>query len=208
MSEEAPTVEEILERYMDAREPEIHEPTAGFVAPTLDELEAERSEDLLLPEEGMVGARALSAAHGWIRLRPGPNHDPGSGSYVEQHPTRYFFTPGVRKLAEKYINMPLFRGRVWANTYVNHPPIFGNKYQEVSVDFWDWGGRGHTIRDDLQRALESVIMRDPDPPYIRWIMSNGRIWVRPGPWKPTNYPEDGSDPNHYRHIHVTFDWSA
>jgi hypothetical protein len=32
--------------------------------------------------------------------------------------------------------------------------------------------------------------------------------VRPGPWVKTNEPEDGSDPNHYRHIHVTFDWSA
>jgi hypothetical protein len=208
MSEEAPTVEEISERYLDAREPEMHEPTPGFVAPTLEELVDARSEELLLPDEDMVGAETLSAAHGWIRLQPGPNHDPGSGWYVERHPTRYFFTPGVRRLAEKYINMPRFRGRVWANTYVEHPPRFGTKYQHVSVDFWDWDGRGHALKDVLHPTLESVITRDPDSPKILWILSNGRIWQPPGPWVKTNYPEDGSDPNHYRHIHVTFDWSA
>jgi hypothetical protein len=205
MSEEALIVEEIRERYLDARGPGLHEPTPDVVAPTLDELVASRSEDLLLPEEDMVGAEGLSAAHAWIRLQPGPNHDPGSGWYVEQYPTRYFFTPGVRRLAEKYINMPVFRGKVWANTYVKHPPVYGTKYQHVSVDFWDWTGRGHTLRDDLQRPLESVIMKDPNPPYILWIWSNGRIWQPPGPWVETHYQEDGSDPNHYRHIHVTFD---
>jgi hypothetical protein len=208
MSAEALVVEEIRERYLDARGPGLHEPTPDVVAPTLDELVASRSEDLLLPEEDMVGAEGLRAAHAWIRLQPGPSHDPGSGWYVEQYPTRYFFTPGVRRLAEKYINMPAFRGKVWANTYVKHPPVYGTKYQHVSVDFWDWAGRGHTLRDDLQRPLESVIWRDPDPPYILWIWSNGRIWQPPGPWVETNYQDDGSDPNHYRHIHVTYDWSA
>jgi hypothetical protein len=208
MSEAALIVEEIRERYLDTRGPGMHEPTPGFVAPTLDELVAARSEDLLLPDEDTVGAEGLSAVHAWIRLQPGPNHDPGSGWYAEQYPTRYFFTPGVRKLAEKYINMPVFRGRVWANTYLWHPPIFGTKYQHVSVDFWDWAGRGHPLRDDLHPTLESVIMNDPDPPYIQWIMSNGCIWQPPGPWVKTDYQEDGSDPNHYQHIHVTFDWST
>jgi hypothetical protein len=79
MSEDPPVVEEIRERYLDARGPGMHEPTPGFVAPTLDELVAARSEDLLLPDGGTVEAAALRAAHAWIRLRPGPNHDPGSG---------------------------------------------------------------------------------------------------------------------------------
>jgi hypothetical protein len=208
MSEPALIVEEIRERYLDTRGPGMHEPTPGFVAPTLDELVAAGSEDLLLPDEGTVGAEGLSAAYAWIRLQPGPNHDPGSGPYVEQYPTRYFFTPGVRRLAEKYINMPAFRGKVWANTYRWHPPKYEDRYEHVSVDFWDWDGRGHTLHDDLQRPLESIIWKDPDPPYILWIMSNGRIWQPPGPWEKTDYQEDGSDPNHYRHIHVTFDWSA
>jgi hypothetical protein len=208
MSEAALIVEEIRERYLHTRGPGMHEPTPGFVAPTLDELVAARSKELLLPDEDTVGAEGLSAAHAWIRLQPGPNHDPGSGWYADQYPTRYFFTSGVRKLAEKYINMPVFRGRVWANTYLWHPPIFGTKYQHVSVDFWDWAGRGHPLRDDLHPTLESVICNDPDPPYIQWIMSNGCIWQPPGPWVKTDYQEDGSDPNHYQHIHVTFDWSA
>jgi hypothetical protein len=208
MSEAALIVEEMRERYLDTRGPGLHEPTPGFVAPTLDELVAAQSEDLLLPEEGMVGAEAFRAAHAWIRLRPGPNHDPGSGSYVERYPTRYFFTPGVRRLAEKYINMPAFRGKVWANTYRWHPPKYEDRYEHVSVDFWDWAGRGHTLHDDLQRPLESIIWKDPDPPYILWIMSNGRIRVPGGDWEQTHYQEDGSDPNHHRHIHVTYDWSA
>jgi hypothetical protein len=208
MNEEVLIVEEIRERYLDTRGPGLHQPTPGFVAPTLEELVAARSEDLLLPAEDMVGAEDLSAAYAWIRLQPGPNHDPGSGWYAEQYPTRYFFTPGVRRLAEKYINMPVFRGKVWANSYRWHPPIYEDRYEHVSVDFWDWDGRGHTLHDDLQRPLESIIWNDPDPPNILWIMSNGRIRVPPGDWEQTNYPEDGSDPNHYRHIHVTYDWSA
>ena len=194
MSEAALIVEEMRERYLDTRGPGLHEPTPGFVAPTLDELVAAQSEDLLLPEEGMVGAEAFRAAHAWIRLRPGPNHDPGSGSYVERYPTRYFFTPGVRRLAEKYINMPAFRGKVWANTYRWHPPKYEDRYEHVSVDFWAWAGRGHTLRDDLQRPLESVIMNDPDPPNILWIWSNGRIWQPPGPWEATNEPEMAPTP--------------
>jgi hypothetical protein len=39
-------------------------------------------------------------------------------------------------------------------------------------------------------------------------MSNGRIRVPGNDWVETRYQEDGSDPNHYRHIHVTYDWSA
>ena len=40
MSEAALIVEEMRERYLDTREPGLHEPTPGFVAPTLDELVA------------------------------------------------------------------------------------------------------------------------------------------------------------------------
>jgi len=185
----------------------MHEPTPGFVAPTLEELEAARSEDLLLPNEGTAGAAALRGAGGWIRLKAGPNHDPGSGWYVQAQPTHYRFTPGVRRLAEKYNNMPRFRGRVWANTYEGHPPGFPGR-EDVSVDFWDWSGRGRAIRDDLQRLLESVIMNDRDPPNILWLLSNGRIWTPTGKWEEWRRREDGSGPSHYRHIHVTFDRSG
>jgi hypothetical protein len=207
MIEEAPTVEEIRERYLAAREPEMHEPTPGFVAPTLEELEAARSEDLLLPDEGMVGVTALRGAGGWIRLKAGPNHDPGSGRYVEAHPTHYRFSPGVRRLVEKYINMSRFRGKVWANTYGGHPPGIPGR-EDVSVDFWDWAGRGRTIRNDLQRLLESVILKDQDRPNILWMISNGRMWTPERKWERWQKREDGSDPSHYRHIHVTFDRSA
>jgi hypothetical protein len=204
---EAPTVEEIRERYLAAREPEMHEATPGFVAPPLEELAASRSEELLLPEEGMGAERFLGEADGWIRLMAGPNHDPGSGPYVAAHPTHYNFSRGVRRLAEKYINMPRFRGKVWANTYEGHPPGYPG-HEDVSVDFWDWAGRGHTINDNLQRALHWWIMHDPDPPNILWIISNGHIWTPRHKRQEWQFPEDGSDPSHYRHIHVTFDRSA
>jgi hypothetical protein len=66
MNEEILIVEEIRERYLDTRGLGLHEPTPGFVAPTLEELVAARSKDLLLPAEDVVGAEDLSAAHAWI----------------------------------------------------------------------------------------------------------------------------------------------
>jgi GH25 family lysozyme M1 (1,4-beta-N-acetylmuramidase) len=136
-----------------------------------------------------------------IVLQPGPEHDPGFGLYVQQHPTHYNLREDVRRLAEKYINMPQYRGRVWANTYNDHPP--GMRLDAVSVDFWDWSGRAHPLADAVHAELYRTIFEDPEPPFIRWIISNGRMWTPSGyqaaPWGPP-----GSDAGHFNHIHCTF----
>jgi GH25 family lysozyme M1 (1,4-beta-N-acetylmuramidase) len=168
-----------LPRDLEERLVGLHMPTPNF---------AERVGILTLPS-------------GRIVLEPGPQHDPGSGPYVEEHPTHYRFTAGVRHLAEKYINMPKYRGKVWANTYVDHPPGWG--LDAVSVDFWDWSGRGHALADAVHADLYRTIQNDPEPPLIRWSISNGWMWT-PNGFQPAPPGPPGSDAGHWKHIHVTF----
>ena len=151
-----------------------------------------------LPVEGELPADA--AEH--IVLQPGPEHDPGFGLYVQRHPTHYQFRADVRRLAEKYVNMPKYRGKVWANTYRDHPPGFG--LDAVSVDFWDWSGRAHPLADAVHAALFRTILNDPEPPFIRWAISNGRMWLPPNRFVAAPVGPPGSDAGHFNHIHVTF----
>jgi hypothetical protein len=139
----------------------------------------------------------------WIKVEANPEWGKGSGPYVAQYPTHYNLDPDVRKLAEKYINLPRFYRKVSANSYVKHPPA--NPRERRSVDFWDWEGRGVPLGDDLQQELTEIIFDDPSPPLIDWIISNGRMWVRDGQgWRPSPSGQAGSDAGHYNHIHVTY----
>jgi predicted chitinase len=135
-------------------------------------------------------------------------HSAGAGPYVQAHPTHYNFQDDVKKLVLKYMNLPRFKGKIWCNTYHEHPPrggLIDRLYDEVSFDVWDWKGRGHRLDPELGRELFEVILDDPSPPLIQWAIYNGRMWLKsrndfvaspPGP------PD--SDPRHVNHIHVTF----
>ncbi len=139
----------------------------------------------------------------WIKVEARDEWGTGSGPYVAQYPTHYNLDPDVKRLAEKYINLPRFYRKVSANTYVKHPPAAPRERR--SVDFWGWEGRGVPLGDDLQLELTETIFDDPSPPLIDWIISNGKMWVRDGQgWRPSPSGPAGSDAGHYNHIHVTY----
>ncbi len=129
-------------------------------------------------------------------------HSAGAGPYVQAHPTHYNFRDDVKRLALKYMNLPRFKGKVWINTYKNHPPGFN--LDSVSFDVWDWKGRGHSLDPQLGRELFEVILDDPSPPLINWTIYNGRMWTVRAGWMGSPPGPPDSDPRHVNHIHATF----
>lgn len=125
---------------------------------------------------------------------------PGSGFYAEKFPTHHDWNDDVYRFVLKYEAQ--FAG-AYLNTYFMHPPVFGRKWELRSFDVWDVAGRGFDLDPDLGDEVFDTIKNDPDPPFIAWIIYKGRMWT-PGGFEPWDPPEDGSDPGHYRHIHVTF----
>lgn len=119
------------------------------------------------------------------------------GTYIGEHPTRYFWREDVEKVARAAVNA--FPGRVWANTYVRHPP--GWNRDTTSIDFWDYSGRGNPINLDIGDRVFDFVFNDPNPPWIEWCIWKGWIWTPSGGWKV--FIDDGTGP-HWDHSHFTF----
>lgn len=132
--------------------------------------------------------------------KAGKRH-PGSGPYVDAHPTHFNFREDVRGLVDKYEDE--FYGQIYLNTYVGHPPGW-EQYEHVSFDVWDDDGRGRALDFVLGDEVWSRIFNDPEDPRIQWIIYKGWMWTRSGGWQVFDPPEDGSDPGHWRHIHVSY----
>jgi len=126
---------------------------------------------------------------------------PGSGWYAETYPTHHIWNDDVNRLVLKYEAQ---FDDIYLNTYFMHPPVFGRKWEFRSFDVWDVAGRGFDLDPDLGDEVHSTIMDDPDPPLIAWIIYKGSMFTPGGGVETWDPPEDGSDPGHYRHIHVTF----
>lgn len=127
--------------------------------------------------------------------------DPGSGWYAETYPTHHIWNDDVNHLVLKYEAQ--YAG-IYLNTYYMHPPVFGRKWEFRSFDVWDVGGRGHELDSDLGDEVFDTIFGDPELPLIEWIIYKGRMWTRSGGWEASPPGPEGSDPGHYRHIHVSF----
>jgi hypothetical protein len=141
----------------------------------------------------------------WITLRAMPGKQ-GAGWYVERYPTHYNLRPDVRKFAERYLNLPRYKRRVWMNTYRNHPPgIFlnGTPRDADSWDTWGWRGRGYELNDAFQKELTKLYFNDKQPPPFDWMISNSQMWSASGGWGPSPAGPAGSDAAHTRHIHIT-----
>jgi hypothetical protein len=92
-----------------------------------------------------------------------------------------------------------------ANTYYDHPTGWG--LDDRSVDFWHWWGRGYDIDYYVGEGIVNYVWYDPNPPWIRWYIWQGVIWVCPVPADASQcYWDWYWDPwdLHYDHVHFTF----
>lgn len=127
--------------------------------------------------------------------------EPGSGWYAETYWTHHDWDPDVENLVLKYEEM--YPG-VYLNTYYMHPPVYGRRYEFRSFDVWDARGRGWALPTWIGDQVRDTIMQDPEGPKIAWLIYRGWMWDPYSGWTVWDPPEDGSDPGHHRHIHVTY----
>lgn len=113
---------------------------------------------------------------------------------MEWGQTNWNVRPDVRRVA----NHVAARFGVTWNTYANHPP--GLDLDEVSVDFWDLGGRGDHLPRRKRRRVTRYLKRRTGTPHWRWIINGRRGYYPSGA---TFVPPGGPEWN-AGHVHVTF----
>lgn len=119
-------------------------------------------------------------------------------SYIDDHPTHYNVRQDIARLNRRLI---VRHGGSW-NTYYNHPPPFW--LDATSVDHWGPGGRGTPLGLARGNAILNDIYYDPNPPWIRWYIWQGYIWID-GIGRRWHSGDDGwSDAGHFRHAHITY----
>lgn len=129
---------------------------------------------------------------------------PSWGWYATTYPTHHRWDEDVFRLILDY--EAEFPG-IYINTYKFHPPARSGPeftWEFRSFDVWDKRGRGWPLDRRLGETVFDRIMDDPRAPYIAWIIYAGWMWTPGGGWEVFDPPEDGSDPGHYNHIHVTY----
>lgn len=130
-----------------------------------------------------------------------PKPPRSSGSYVDMHPTRYYWRSDVasvvRKVYEKF-----GWDKIHLNTYVGHPP--GYNRDTTSFDVWGPGGRGDPLDPVLGKRIFTFLFDDPNPPDIDWTIYQGRMWSDGGGAEPSPAGPPDSDPEHRKHIHETY----
>ena len=129
-----------------------------------------------------------------------PNLAGDVGWYAQKYFTHHDWRPDVKALVLKY---EAWWPGIYINTYFSHPPIFGRIWEFVSYDVWDRAGRGIALDKTLGWKIVYAILDDPNPPPIAWLLYDGWMWRPSDGWTVYDPPEDGSDPGHHRHIHVS-----
>lgn len=142
--------------------------------------------------------------------KPPPPGAAAFGSYIDDYPTRFFFRSDVARLIPR-----IQKKFPWASyicTYLNHPPVYGPKYQHVSLDVWGGGlvngryagYRGKTLGYDLGWKIFNALFNDPYLPSIYWVIWAGKMWTRGYGWGPAPWGPAGSDAGHHYHIHCSY----
>jgi len=211
---------DISERdYLTLQDPPVDgtdEPEAEKVSEPInidsDEIEVATEEELqrVIAEEGKVSEPEIGA----FELQD-PAPTPGearatSRSYITDHPTHFAFRADVARAVNRV--QAKFPSQTFANTYYLHPPVYGRKYEFVSVDFWGGGllngryvgYRGKPIGASLGHQVWNALFHDPNLPNIFWIIWNGKMWVRGTGWENAPWGPPDSDAGHFQHIHVTY----
>ena len=177
-----------------------------------DEIEVATEEDLqrIIEEEGKVSEPEIGAFELGNPASLSGEARAVSRSYISDHPTHFDFRADVARAINRV--QAKFPSQTYANTYYMHPPVYGRKYEYVSVDFWGGGlsngryagYRGKPIGTSLGNQVWKAIYNDPNLPNIFWIIWNGKMWVRGTGWEPAPWGPPDSDAGHYKHIHVTY----
>jgi GH25 family lysozyme M1 (1,4-beta-N-acetylmuramidase) len=135
---------------------------------------------------------------------------PTAGSYVQRHPTHYWYRSDIADLVERTY-AKFGRDRIHINTYHDHPatefvshPKYGGR-DSTSFDVWGPGGRGDPLPRAIGQHVFNYLFEDKDPPDIEWCIYQGRMWVRGEGIQdsPNGRPID-SDPAHVNHAHFTY----
>ena len=137
---------------------------------------------------------------------------PDSWSYWLRHPTRYVWRPDIEAWARWLVD----NYNVWCNSYYEHPEGRGFEVastdadgtvwyiENTSLDVWGLPDRGNPLGLTVGWQIFNMLMNDPNPPNIRWI-----IWqeTQYGDWNGwQGEPFGVGDPimSHLDHIHVTY----
>ena len=207
--------------YLTLEDPPVdgtNEPEAGNVPGPINavsgEIENATGEVLrrIIAEEGIVREPEIGA-YELEDPAPFPGEARTAGrtrSYISDHPTHFDFRADVAHAVNRV--QAKFPSQTFANTYYMHPPIYGRKYEFVSVDFWGGGlsngqyigYRGKPIGASLGQQVWNACYYDEHLPNIFWIIWNGKMWVRGSGWKGSPPGPPDSDAGHYNHIHVTY----
>jgi hypothetical protein len=118
-----------------------------------------------------------------------PKHPWGSGA------TRYRWVPAVRR------NVDRIRSRwpsVRVNTYVCHPWCGWGPW---SLDVWDSGGRGDSLRGQRAEDIRRFLMNTPGGPRIRHTILDHQLWTS---WGGYSYWSANDHTGALRHLHVTY----
>lgn len=138
----------------------------------------------------------------WPRATAQPG-DLGDGSYLDLHPTRYETV--WREDIEELARWVWDEYGLWCNTYIDHPPGFGGIYDSVSMDIWGPAGRGDGSQADWVNSAFYHIFNNGLPPWIRWCIRDGWIWIDDGyGWREYWDTNPWSDGVHRQHGHITF----
>lgn len=134
---------------------------------------------------------------------------PDSYYYTDRNPTRYSWAKGGREDVEA-IAISLvtkYEGRLWVNTYHHHPEDVWLKHgisrEYDSLDVWGPGGRGYALDAALGDEIFALLMGDPNPPDIEWIIYKGVMYGAWNGWKGEPFGSDDFS-WHYDHVHVTY----
>lgn len=143
---------------------------------------------------------------------PTPPAFPQSSDWTKRHPTRYHWTPTVRRRVVD----PIFRkfDGISINTYVGHPEWGWNgtkwvNWSEVlgwntatrSLDVWGIEGRGDPIGREKGDRVVRFVFNQPGYPWIAWCIWWKQIWTPDHGWQP--WVSDGTG-DHTDHPHFTF----
>jgi hypothetical protein len=137
---------------------------------------------------------------------------PDSWSYWIRHPTRYVWRPDVEAWARRLVD----NFSVWCNSYYEHPEGRGFEVastdpdgtvwyiENTSLDVWGLPDRGSPLGTTLGWQIFHILMNDPNPPNIRWIIWQETQYGEWNGWQ--GEPFGVGDPimSHNDHIHVTY----